>query len=388
MTWDLVIVGAGPAGAAAALGALHAEPGLRVLLLDRSDFPRDKTCGDGIAPHVLDVLAGVGAADVVEGWEPLRRLDLTHRSRTVAGRLRRPVWVIPRAVFDARLVARATAAGAVLRRHRVRRVSVGAEAVTLDDDLHTALVVGADGASSVVRTALGRPSSRRRAVALRGYAPTPADRRGLQTIVYGDRRAPSYAWAFDRGDGLSNVGYGEFAPTPDDRPTRQLMLAELERLIPGSTRTGGDWKAHALPLSGWRPERSEPLVLLAGDAAHLVNPMTGEGIFYAVATGVAAGRAAAEALVSGTPATAGPAYDRAVRTLLGTHLHHTWTAARLSAWPRVIDAGIHAAGRDARAFDALVELGLGDGRITPRLAARLAAGLVLRSNHQTTAGRR
>ena len=386
--WDLVVVGAGPAGAAAALGALRAEPALRVLLLDRSDFPRDKTCGDGIAPHVLDVLGEVGAADVVDGWEPLRRLDLAHGSRTVAGRLRRPVWVVPRAVFDARLVRKATEAGAVLRRHRVRRVAVGTDRVTLDDALSAALVVGADGASSVVRTALGRSSSRRRAVALRGYSPTPPERRGLQTIVYGDRRAPSYAWAFDRGDGLSNVGYGEFAPAPDDRPTRRLMLDELERLIPGSTRTGGEWKAHALPLSGWRPERSAPRVLLAGDAAHLVNPMTGEGIFYAVATGVAAGRAAAEALATGAPAAAGPAYDRAVRRLLGTHLHHTWTAARLSTSPRVIDAGIHAAARDSRAFDALVELGLGDGRITPRLAGRLAAGLLVRGNHPTPAVRK
>ena len=59
--WDLVVVGAGPAGSSAALGALTADPTLRVLLLDRSDFPRDKSCGDGIAPHVVDALASVGA---------------------------------------------------------------------------------------------------------------------------------------------------------------------------------------------------------------------------------------------------------------------------------------------------------------------------------------
>ena len=58
--WDLVVVGAGPAGSAAALGALAEDPSLRVLLLDRSDFPRDKSCGDGIAPHVLDALSTVG----------------------------------------------------------------------------------------------------------------------------------------------------------------------------------------------------------------------------------------------------------------------------------------------------------------------------------------
>ena len=66
-TWDLVVVGAGPAGAATALAALAEDPTLRVLLLDRADFPRDKSCGDGIAPHVLDALAAIGIAllDVV-----------------------------------------------------------------------------------------------------------------------------------------------------------------------------------------------------------------------------------------------------------------------------------------------------------------------------------
>src|SRR4051794_18657852 len=117
-TWDLVVVGAGPAGAATALGALVESPGLRVLLLDRADFPRDKCCGDGIAPHVVDVLRSVGVDDVVDGWTPLEHLELSREEQSVTGRLARPVWVIPREVFDARLVDHAVAAGAVLRRHR------------------------------------------------------------------------------------------------------------------------------------------------------------------------------------------------------------------------------------------------------------------------------
>ena len=69
--WDLVVVGAGPAGSAAALSALRARPGASVLLLDRADFPRDKSCGDGIAPHVLDVLARLGVEDVVADHRPV-----------------------------------------------------------------------------------------------------------------------------------------------------------------------------------------------------------------------------------------------------------------------------------------------------------------------------
>jgi geranylgeranyl reductase family protein len=375
--WDVVVVGAGPAGAATALGALHAEPTLRVLLLDRDGFPRDKACGDGVAPHVVDALAEVGARDVVDGWTPLHRLELAHRDRSVEGRLRRPVYVIPRAVLDDRLVRHAVAVGARLEEHRVRTIGRDGGSPSVDD-VAARVVVGADGAQSVVRRALGRTTERRRAVALRGYAPTPPGRRGVQVIRYGDRRHPSYAWAFDRGDGVSNVGYGEFSVDPRDRPSRRLLLDELERLLPGSTAAGTEWRAHHLPLSGWRVERSDPRVLLTGDAAHLVNPMTGEGIFYAVATGLAAGRAAASALADGDPDSAGPRYDRAVRRLLGAHLRHTTVAAGLSRSPAVLDAGIAAAGRDRRAFDTLVELGLGDGRITPRLVAGLARGLVAR----------
>lgn len=371
--WDVVVVGAGPAGSAAALAALTENPSLRVLLLDREDFPRDKACGDGIAPHVVDVLDQVGARDVVDGWMPLQRFELAHGGRAVQQRMRRPVWVIPRRVFDARLVDHAVRAGAVLRRHRVKEVTPGRDQSGVDH-FRARVVVGADGAQSVVRRALGGSADRRRAIALRGYAPTPSGRAGMQVIRYSDRRRPSYAWAFDRGDGLSNVGYGEFRVATGDRPTKRLLLGELERLLPGSTAGGAAWKAHHLPLSGWRLERSDPRILLAGDAAHLVNPMTGEGIFYAVATGVAAGRAAAAGLVAPASGPPGEHYDRCVHRMLASHLRHTAVAAGLTRSPALLDAGIEAARHDSRVFDALVELGLGDGRITPRVVAALCRG--------------
>ena len=378
--WDLVIVGAGPAGAATALSALARAPGLRVLLLDRADFPRDKCCGDGIAPHVLDVLRSVGVHDMTEGWRPVRRLELSREEHRVTGRLARPVWVIPREVFDARLVERAVAAGAVLRRHRVsevRRVEAG---VVLDDRIEARVLVGADGAHSVVRSSLTSVGGGRRALAIRGYSPTPDSRRGRQVIRFGDRRQPSYAWAFDRGDGLTNVGYGEFVDdhrsSGGEGLTRAILLEQLDRLLPGSLDGGASWRAHHLPLSGWRWRQPDGPVLLTGDAAGLVNPMTGEGIYYAVATGVLAGRAASRALDAGTPSAAGAAHRDAVRGLLGRHLKHTWVASRLTRRAAVVDAGICAAGRSQHVFDSLVELGLGDGRITPRLTAGLVSGLV------------
>jgi menaquinone-9 beta-reductase len=387
LAWDVVVVGAGPAGAATALGALSADPGLRVLLLDRADFPRDKSCGDGIAPHVVDALASVGAGDVVDGWAHLRRLELARKGRTVARSLSRPVWVIPRAVFDARLVDHATRAGARLRRHRVRDVEVGPEAVTVDGRVRGRVLVGADGAHSVVRPAAGLAPSRRRALAIRGYGPTPTDRRGSQVIVYGDRRQPSYAWAFDRGDGLSNVGYGELLGEDGAPPSRALLLEQLERLVPGAATSGSSWRGHHLPLSEWRCRQPDGPVLLAGDAAGLINPMTGEGIYYAVASGILAGRAAAEAIARNTPAAAGALHRASVRRLLGRHLRHTSVTSRLSRVPAVVDAGIGAAARSQRVFDDLVEIGLGQGLVTPRLATGLM-GQLLRAGQPTTTATR
>lgn len=377
--WDLVVIGAGPAGSSAALAALAEEPGLRVLLLDRSDFPRDKSCGDGIAPHVLDALAEVGAADVVDDWTPLRHLSLSHGDVEVAGPMRREVHVVPRQVFDARLVERAVAAGAVLRRHRASSLDAGADGPVVSGELAARVVVGADGAHSLVReTLLGRRREPR-AIAIRGYAPTTPEIAGRQVIRYGDRRQPSYAWAFDRGDGLANVGYGELLPGErgtGSPPSRQLLLDQLEQLIPGAASTGSDWRGHHLPLSGWRWDQPDGATLLAGDAAGLVNPMTGEGIYYAVATGIAAGRTAARCLTSGAPQDAGALHRHGVRRLIGVHLKHTWTASRLAQAPRIVDAGIRAAGRDRHVFDTLVEIGLGDGRIDARLAAGLARALL------------
>lgn len=377
--WDVIVVGAGPAGSSAAISTRYTDPRLRVLMLDRAEFPRDKSCGDGIAPHVFDRLSMVGVTGVEDGWTPLSTLELARGSSTVSGEMARPVHVIPRRVFDARLVERAVDVGVTLVKHRVAEVQVTEDAVVLDGRYRAPVVIAADGAHSVLRDHLGLTDGKR-ALAIRGYGPTPPDRVGTQVIRYGDRRQPSYAWAFDRGDGLSNIGYGELLPEDrtDDPPSRAVLLEQLDRLLPGSVATGEDWKAHHLPLSGWRWEQPDGRILLVGDAAHLINPMTGEGIYYAVATGITAGRATAQAFRAHDPARAGALHHRSVDALLGRHLKHTWTAARLAESSTLIEGGIRAARRDGRVFDELVELGLGDGRISGHLVRQLAAGVARR----------
>lgn len=372
--WDLIIVGGGPAGAAAALGALTATPDLRVLVLDRADFPRDKACGDGVSPDATDVLAALGVPGLLDDWVPVRRLELSHGARQVSRTMRRPVRVVPRTVLDDRLLTAAIAAGARFERHRAHTVRPGRGVVAVDDELTARVVVGADGAYSVVRQAAGVPAVRRRAIALRGYVATAPHWAGRQVIAFDHDHPQAYAWCFDRGDGLANVGYGAFGT---DGLTRAALLRRLGELLPGA-EDGTDWRGHHLPLSSWRWTQPDGPLLLAGDAAGLINPMTGEGLHYAVATGALAGRAAAAAVTAQRPETAGARHRSAVRALLGPHLRHTATAARLSAVPAVLTAGITAAGRDQGVFDDLVDLGLGQGRLTRRALSGLAGALTVR----------
>lgn len=376
-TWDLAVVGAGPAGAATAIGALAVDPSLRVVLLDRADFPRDKSCGDGIAPEVIDLLEEAGVTSVVKDRTSISRLQLHRGSIGVEREMSRPTWVVPRKVFDERLVSAALAAGATLLRHRVREIVKDPTPVV--DDTHAAgILVGADGAHSSVRRALGL-SPGPMAIALRGYAPTPPSRAGVQLIAFDTRRQPAYAWSFDRGDGLSNIGYGELPGRGGDRTTRAQLLERLDALLPGVADGARDWKGHQLPLSNGRFRPQPGRVLLVGDAAGLVNPMTGEGIYYAVATGLAAGRAAAAALAAGVPATAGDRYSAAVRPLLDTHLRHVALAARLCHYGPVIDAGLRASAADQRPFDDLVQLGLARGLITPVMARGMVRELATKA---------
>lgn len=388
--WDVVVVGAGPAGSVAALAALTTWPQARVALLDRYDFPRDKICGDGLAPQVLDVLAALGEPNLLDGWPRVHRLRLGFPDGTAAARsLARPTVVVPREELDARLVAAAVRRGAVLRRHRVRRIRVLASGVLLDSLLRARTVIGSDGVHSVVRAGLGlsppRPGTT--AIALRGYATVHPDRAGEQVIAFAGHSAwPAYAWSFPIGDGRANVGYGEALPASGPGPSKALMVQRLEELLPGSTDVGTRLKASHLPLSTGRVRQPDGPVLLAGDALGLVNPLTGEGIHAAARSGALAGEIAARAARAGTGALAGRVYRRRLGVVMGRHLRHMDLVVRLANDPRVVRAGLQVSASDQRVFDAMVELGLADGTLTPHLVRVLVSraglgglGQVLRS---------
>lgn len=364
---DVAVVGAGPAGSAAALRVLQLRPDAHVVLLDAAAFPRDKTCGDGVAAHVFELLDALGVPDLTHLGPAVPRMQLRSPGGSVVARTcARPNRVIPREVFDARLVAAAVARGAHLRRHRVRTLAVRADHVVLDGSIAARVVIGADGANSTVRRLVGAPPARpsTTAVAVRGYAASTVLPDAL-VIEFARGRHPAYAWSFPLRGGGANVGFGVF----DRRGSgsREQLLGALAALLPGHEPAPATVRGHHLPLSTGPRHHPDGRVLLAGDAASLVNPLTGEGIYDAVASGVLAGRAAL------LGAAAGAAHRHAMRRTFRRHHKHGAVLARLIPRPGFLDAAVDAAARHQSVFDAAVDLGLGRGAASAEALLRVAA---------------
>ena len=373
---DVVIVGAGPAGAAAALAARSARPDCSVLLIDGAAFPRDKACGDAISPHAVAVLADLGGAEAIAGYPQMSTFELTDGHAVAKAAAAANTHTVPRRVFDDRLRRAALAAGATPLRHRVRRMVQANDHVVLDGVIAGRIVVAADGANSRIRRLLGhdRNPPRALAIAMRGYA-TGAQAR-VHHIALDDAHWPAYGWSFAIGDGTANVGWGTTvagvsglrsvgAVGPIGALLRERTAGMTDAPVAGLV-------AHHLPLSTHRPPPWRGRVLLAGDAASLINPLSGEGIFYALVSGALAGRAAVVADA------AGPAYARALQRRLGRHLRHTRVAARLLDNATLRRAGLRASA-DPAVFADIAELALGDGLLTPRTVAGLLRSVVRQS---------
>ncbi|MFI5494304.1 geranylgeranyl reductase family protein [Actinoplanes sp. NPDC051859] len=340
---DVIVVGAGPGGSAAAYHM--ARHGLRVLLLEKTQFPREKVCGDGLTPRAVRQLVRMGV-DTSEkaGWLHNRGL------RVIGGGVRLELdWpdlasfpsyglVRTRLDFDDMLAERAVAAGALLR------TQVTVTGPVLDADGHAIgveakvgpgkepvqyrapLVIAADGVSGKLPLAMGlaKRDDRPIGVAVRRYfhSPVRADDDYLESWLElrsaqdRDRLLPGYGWIFGLGDGRVNVGLGILnSSSAFGKTNYRAMLSDWLNTTPedwgmrGEENAEGPILGAALPMGFNRVPHYTRGMMLVGDSGGMVNPMNGEGIAYAMESGELAAEVAVQALARA----AGPDRERALR---------------------------------------------------------------------------
>ena len=323
-SFDVLVVGAGPAGSIAAL--VLARSGASVALLDKAQFPRDKACGDFVGPRGLQVLADLGIAEpagldvgdmVVIGPTGRRVVLPCFNGVTYPGRAR----AMTRSVFDDALRTAALDAGAVAFTGRADRPlwsSGEIDGFTVSDgdgeELRADFVIGADGATSHVAQSAGLVEGSRVlwGFAVRCYVEQNID---LPAITLWEQTRwhafPGYGWIFPNPGGMANIGLGigTLADRQAGADAVRALPAHLDHLVelglidraavsPLPRRLGGWLK---MGMVGTTPAAGR--VLLVGDAAGLVNPLQGEGIAQAMTSG----RSAAEAIL-GLPGQAAARY--------------------------------------------------------------------------------
>ena len=277
MDAEVIIVGAGPAGST--LARLLAEAGREVLLLDKATFPRPKTCGGGITPPakaLLPPLTGVWRGE-------LRRLTFRYRgadSLTITSAT--PLtYLVDRPSFDAALLAGAELAGAQVRTGVTLKAATADEGgVNLETDLglfRGHLAVGADGALGRFGPALGLGGSRP-GLALEAEIPLARPQITGEGIIDYGFGSPGYGWLFPK-EGLSSVGLGSYALGGKHlKEEFHSFLASLGLSLAASHSLRG----HPIPVAGTGGPLIRPRAAVIGDAAGLADPLSGEGIRYAL----------------------------------------------------------------------------------------------------------
>ena len=377
--YDAVIVGAGPGGATAA--AFMARRGLRVLLLDREAFPRDKVCGDGVAGRSIEVMQRLGmiepmlAAPHAGAWGvtfsgpygdevavPFRQADPPAPPGFVCDRLTFDALVLDQAVkAGAEVWTEATVTG--LLREGARIVGVRVRRGGSEVEVHAPLTVGADGAYSVVVRELGAAGvagmdqldERHYCAGLRWYwrGVTGIDEaRPRYELHFVDEAIPGYFWIFPLGGGRANVGIGMLSAEIKKRdiqlkPLLEQMVAHprfRERFVGAAPE--GKIRGWGLPFGSKPRPMAGDGWLLVGDAASLIDPFTGEGIGHAMVSGEFAAEWAerAKAAQDFSAAFLG-GYRRAVMAELGSGLRLSHAVQRLCRWKWLLNTVFRKAGR-------------------------------------------
>jgi geranylgeranyl reductase family protein len=335
--FDVLVVGGGPAGSATALRL--ARGGASVLLADKARFPRDKPCGGGLTGRALKH-APCDVSPVVEHVVDRFQLRAGYGLR-VARRSKTPlILMTQRRRLDQFLVEQAAAAGVDVRDGAaVSELAVEEDAATArvgDARVRASYVVGADGANGVVAKAAGLGEGILCGVALEGNAAWDALGRsqydGTAWVELGIVPG-GYGWVFPKGD-HANLGVGGWLA---EGPRLRAHLARLAEAHGVDVDALGSVRGHRLPMRAPGSPAARGRVLLVGDAAGLVDPLSGDGIYEAWVSA----RLAAQAILDGSP----NGYEAALSAALDSHAAASWKAKRAAdRFPRACLWAVRAPG--------------------------------------------
>jgi geranylgeranyl reductase family protein len=323
MSSPVVIVGAGPGGAAAAI-ALAQRNVRDITLIDRARFPRDKTCGSAISPLGLRVLGELGVeADIRRLAYTIHSLLLTTPGgRTLTLRGAEAAIVLLRKDFDQLLVERARNLGVRFRdglqvtglieeRGRVFGVRAG------DEEVRAATVICADGAHSRFSRDL---RSKQTLATIVGWWEGFDYQPGTIEMIFDHTLCPLYGWMFPESESRVNIGIvvdgvraGRGGDLGSLRPVFESFLDRYFRDRVARARPVGRWSGHPIVHSVWPHATSSAGVLYVGESARLTNAATGEGIYQAMRCGVLAADAIAKVHRGADEAKAWQEYSRACR---------------------------------------------------------------------------
>ncbi|MFW6237474.1 MAG: geranylgeranyl reductase family protein [Desulfosudaceae bacterium] len=302
--YDVIIIGAGPAGSTCALNL--APRGGRILLLDKHAFPRNKACGGGFTQKARN-LFDFDLSGVIETEVTSVELSLQSRQPVVVDYPQGAGFMVTREKFDTLLVERAAAAGAEVRERAPMRglfpEKNGWRVQTDKDTYYADFVVGADGPVSRTARCLGLMQGfHRYAPALTAEIEPPPDvlDKRKSRVVFDFHVVPKgYAWIFPKQDHFSVGVFSTCMP-------QKGLNAALTAFINGQAYLRGRpvryWKCGLIPRGGTRQRLVSGNALLVGDAAALTDPFFGEGIYYAARSGMLAAEAIGRAAAPGGPA--------------------------------------------------------------------------------------
>ena len=382
MQSDVLIIGGGPAGSAAAITAARA--GLRVTMFEKGPYGRDKVCGDGLTPRAIAALDELRidhtVAHRIDGLRMIAGKKERELSWPTTARFPNHGAVWPRRRFDNHLLDVAIASGATVRfeseafpiieNGRVVGVTVGEEKFLAP---FTILAAGAQGMAAKMLGAERDPNETF-GLAIRAYAPTPrhAERHLEACLSLSDEHGvavPGYGWMFPAGDGTVNIGVGALSTMKGFKKLNLNTLLDQYSSLVRDSWSLGDYiekpRAWRLPMSCIR--RYGPGWVAVGDAAGFVNPMNGEGIDY----GLESGMLAVQCFLA-DPVTAPESYDRKVGERFDAFLRTGRRFSFLIGHPWLLKPGLRiAVGTQAAADITLAVMGNLIDSSTPGAAGRV-----------------